>query len=393
MIMIRRLIYSLAGIIIIAALGWALWPKPIAIDSALIDRRTIEVNVEDEGKSRIREIYTVSAPIAGSLLRLNLHPGDKVVEKETVVASIRPAAPPLLDVRARKVAEAAAAAAKAAVDLARAALAQAEAQLVFAIGEEQRAAQLVKNATISERAYEKASLDAAVARMAVESGKANLLVRQRELESAQAALIEDGGNAGLCCIDVKAPATGEVLRVLNESEQVLQAGTPLLEIGDPSELEVVAELLSRDAVLIAPAAPAVIDGWGGMPISAVVDRIDPAATTKVSALGIEEQRVTVVLKITSPRQEWSKLGQGFRVVVRIRVWRGENLVAVPVAALFRQGADWAVFTVVDGKAEVRIVKIGHRNDDYAEVLDGLQEGDRVILHPSDRIVAGVAVVQ
>ncbi|MBM3519553.1 MAG: HlyD family efflux transporter periplasmic adaptor subunit [Alphaproteobacteria bacterium] len=329
--MVRRILILLLLLGAAAAATWALWPKPPEVETARIDRRAIAVTIDEEGKSRIREIFTVSAPIAGQLLRLNLHAGDQVTEGTSVVASIRPVEPDLLDARSRKVAEAAIEAARAGVDLANAQLQQAEAQLTFLEGELGRATKLVAQGTISERAYEKATLDVAVARAEAESARANLMVRRRELERAQAALIEGGSSAQSCCVEVMAPASGEILRVLTESEQVVQAGTALVEIGDSADLEIVAELLSRDAVRISAGAAASVEGWGGKPIEARVSRIDPAAITKVSALGIEEQRVPVVLKLLGEADDRRRLGHDFRVLVRIVAWHGDNLRAVPLA--------------------------------------------------------------
>lgn len=388
----RRLISVLIVMAVLGALAWALWPKPVAVETAVIARRDIAVFIEDEGKSRIRDVFTVSAPISGQMLRVNLHAGDEVVEKLTIVASIKPADPGLLDARSRRVAEAAAGAARAGVDLAAAQVRQAEAQLGFLRNELTRATTLVRGGTISERAFEKAKLDAETAAAALESVKAALMVRQRELESARAALIEgSSGAAPACCVEVRAPVSGRILRILTESEQVVQAGTPLAEIGDPGDVEIAADLLSRDAVQIKPGAAAVIEGWGGGPLAAKVSRIDPSATTKVSALGIEEQRVPVVLTLDGDPKTWAGLGHGFRVVARISLWRGENLLAVPIGALFRQGADWAVYVAEAGAARLKMVKLGARNQDVAEVTDGLAEGMVVILHPSDLVSDGVAV--
>ena len=390
--MLRRLIALLIGVAVLAALAWALWPRPIDVETATVSRRDIDIVVEEEGKSRIRDVFTVSAPISGEMLRVNLHAGDAVVKDETIVASIKPAAPGLLDARAKRVAEAAAEAARAAVDLAAAQVRQAEAQLAFMQEELNRAATLVRRGTISQRAYDKAKLDVETAAAALESAKAALRVRQRELESAEAALIEtSGGGAATCCTDVRAPVSGRVLRVLTESEQVVQAGTPLLEIGDPADLEIVADLLSRDAVRIKPGADAMIEGWGGEPLIAKVERIDPSAVTKVSALGIEEQRGSVILTLEGDSNNWSKLGHDFRVIVRISLFKGENLLAVPIGALFRQGADWAVYVIADGRAQLRKVQLGARNTEHAEVTEGLVEGDAVIVHPSDRVSDGVEV--
>ena len=390
--MLRRLITILVLIVAAGALAWALWPRPIAVETAKIDRRNIEIFIEEEGKSQIRDVFTVSAPITGQMQRVNLHAGDAVTKDETVVASMQPADPGLLDARARRVAEAAVEAARAGVDLAAAQVREAEAQLAFAKEELDRASTLVRRGTISQRAYDKAKLDVETAAAAVESAKAQLRVRQRELESAEAALIE-GGKAGgaTCCVDVRAPVSGRVLRVLTESEQVVQAGTPLVEIGDPADLEIVSDLLSRDAVRIKPGAAATIEGWGGPVLAATVSRVDPSAITKVSALGIEEQRVNTILSLEGDPSSWAGLGHGFRVVVRISLWKGQNLIAVPIGSLFRQGADWAAYVVVDGKAVLRSLQIGARNTEYAEVKSGVAEGDVVILHPSDLIGDGTAV--
>ena len=390
--MMRRMVTLVIVLAVAAAAIWALWPKPVDVETVAIGRRDIAVTIEEEGKSRIRDVFTVSAPIAGQMERMNLHAGDTVQRDKSVVASIRPVDPGLLDARARRVAEAAVAAAQAAVDLAGAEVRQAEAQMVFMRGELTRATALVRRGTISERAFEKSQLDLDTAAAVVESAKAGFVVRQRELDSARAVLVEGRGTAQTqCCNDVLAPVSGRVLRVLSESAQVVQAGTPLAEIGDPADLEIVTELLSRDAVQIAPGAAAQIDNWGGPPLAARVTRIDPLAVTKVSALGIEEQRVSVVLTLDGDAAQWVKLGHDFRVVARISLWEGKNLLAVPIGALFRNGTGWAVFVSDQGVARLRNVTIGQRNADDAEVLDGLAEGEAVILHPSDRVADGVRI--
>jgi HlyD family secretion protein len=389
--MLRRLITLAILLGVAAGLAWAFWPRPLAVETAEIALRDISVAVEEEGKSRIREVFTVSAPITGQVLRNNLHAGDKVVKDETVVVSIRPAAPGLLDARLKRVAEAAAASARASVGLADAEVKQAEAQLTFLKSELQRAQRLSRQGTISERALDKAQLDVDTAAAALDSARASLDVRQRELQRAEAALIETETGEGPCCTEIKAPVTGRILRVLTESEQVVQAGTPLIEIGDPDDIEIVAEVLSRDAVEIRPGASAVIDNWGGPPLPATVRRVEPSAVTKVSALGIEEQRVPVILDLADASGQ-EAMGDGFRVVARITVWEGKQLVAVPVAALFRQGGDWAVYAVANGRAEIRLVELGRRNAAFSEVTAGLAAGDVVVLHPSDQMADGVAVV-
>lgn len=389
--MLRRLITGILLLAVAAALAWAFWPRPAAVETAKIGARDIAVTVEEEGKSRIREIFTVSAPISGQVLRIGLHAGDAVTRDETVVVSIRPVAPGLLDARLKRVAEAAAASARAAVDLAAAEVKQAEAQLAFAETELSRAERLSSQGTISERALDKARLDLRTAAAALDSAKASFAIRERDRERAEAALIETGSASGPCCTEIRAPLTGRILRVLTESEQVVQAGTPLLEIGDPADLEIVAEVLSRDAVAIAPGARASIENWGGPPLAAHVSRIEPSAITRVSALGIEEQRVPVILELEDKGAS-AALGDGFRVVARITLWEGKGILAIPVAALFRVSGHWAAYAVANGRAEVRRLELGRRNGEYAEVTSGLAAGDAVILHPSDQMADGVPVM-
>ncbi|MFN6925607.1 MAG: efflux RND transporter periplasmic adaptor subunit [Tabrizicola sp.] len=389
----RRLIYAIVALAFAGLLVWTFLPRPVEVDLAEVAPRTIEVHVEEEGQARIRDVFTISATIAGKLQRIGLHPGDPVVANETVVAVIGPAAPVLLDSRARAVAEATAAAAQAATDLARAQLAQAEATLEFTTSEANRAIALFNRGAISQRAYDSAIREQKTAEAAVASAKANLAVREKELESALAVLRTDGGGANdTCCVEIVAPVSGQVLRVLTESEQVVQPGTPLLEIGDPAGLEVRVELLSRDAVRVTEGARAEITGWGGPPLLARVERIEPTARTRVSALGIDEQRVEVILALEGDPAEWRALGHGFRVVARITIWRGEDVLSIPVGALFRDGPDWAAYVVRDGRARLVRITLGERNDTYAQVLTGLAAGDRVILHPSDLITDGTAVV-
>lgn len=392
--MLRRIIWIVVALAVVGAAVWALWPRPVEVETATVERRSLQIAVEEEGTSRIREVFTISAPVAGELNRMTLHAGDPVVAGETVLASIRPAGPGLLDERSRRMAEAAVDAAQAGVTLAETQIAQAETQLRFAESELERSTALAERGLIPESTLERATLEVSVARTNLQTALATLEVRRRELESARAALIvgADGGTASeACCVEVRAPISGRVMRVVTESEQVVQPGTPLMELGDPSDLEIVVDLLSRDAVRVELGASATIEGWGGPVLKAKVERIDPAAVTKVSALGIEEQRTTVVLSLLDPPEVWARLGHGYRVVARILLWEGRDLVTVPMSAVFRQGEDWTVFVVADGRAELRTVELGERSADYAEVRSGLTEGEAVIIHPSDTITGGTAV--
>jgi HlyD family secretion protein len=388
----RRLVPVAALAVVIGFLVWAFLPRPVEVDLAEVAFRPLEIAIEEEGEAHIREVFTVSATTAGKLQRVSLHAGDSVVQGETVVALIGPAAPVLLDSRARAVAEAAAAAAQAATDLARAQLDQAEATHEFMTSEAGRASALYEKGAISKLGYDIAIRERKTAQAAVSSALSNLAVREKELESALAVLRPDnGGAAATCCVEVLSPTTGRVLRVLTESEQMVQPGMPILEIGDPGNMEIEVELLSRDAVRVEAGAGATITGWGGAPIPAMVDRVEPSAITKVSALGIDEQRVKVILSLTGPAERFSQLGHGFRVIARIDLWRDDNVLTIPIGALFRDGGDWATYVVRDGRARVQPLSIGERNASLAQVLDGLQAGDRVILHPSDQVVDGAAV--
>lgn len=387
--MLRHLITIFILLSVAAALTWAFWPRPLPVEIAVISKQDITVTIEEEGKARIREIYTVSAPVSGQTLRIDKHAGDAVAQGEAVV-SIRPVAPGLLDVRLRRSAEAVVATARAGVDLAAAEVRQADMQLSFLRTELERAERLASQGTISKSAWDKARLavDSGVANL--DGAKASLAVRQRELERAQAALIETVSPDNACCTSITAPVSGRILRVLAESEQVIQAGTPLIQIGDPADIEIIAEILSRDVAGIRTGAEAIVEDWGGPALHATVRRIEPSAITKVSALGIEEQRVPVVLDLTGAEHPQG-LGDGFRVVVRIVVWQGKSLIAAPVAALFRTGDSWAVYRVSEGKALLQEVTLGRSDGIYTEVLTGLSEGEAVVLHPSDQIENGTAV--
>lgn len=383
-----RLAPWIAGVAVVGLLVWAFRPVPVAVETALIAPQDFDVSVEEEGVARIRDVYTVSAPIAGRLERIALKPGDAVVAGQTVVARIGPADPALLDARARAVAVATVQAAEAAVQLARAQLDQAQGSADFAQAESARMATLFDRAAVSRRMLDAAVTEAHTATAAVASAEASLAVRERELDSARAALDAGVQPAGACCTEIRAPVSGRVLRVLVPSEQVVAPGMALLEIGNPGEIEVVTNLLSRDAVRVAMGAGAEVIGWGGPALAARVRRISPSAETRVSALGIEEQRVEVLLDPDPASGDWQRLGHGYRVILRIRLWQGRGVLAVPVAALFRDGADWAVFVAQDGRAVLRRIELGERNADFAEVLGGLKAGEVVILRPGDTVAEG-----
>jgi HlyD family secretion protein len=403
---LKRTIGVLMLILAVAAALWFAWPQPVPVDLATVTRGPMEVTVEDEGKTRVRHIYTVSAPISGTVLRIShpadhhetsLHVGDAVTAEETVVAVMRPASPGFLDVRSRVELQAAVAAAEAAVNFGRAEVRRIEAALDFARQELRRAETLRRTDTIPEKALDKARFDVDTNEAVLASAKAQLEVRRGELALARARLIEPANDPApgdpSCCIAIRSPVSGHVLKIIQESEAVVATGAPLIEIGDPRDLEIVAELLSADAVRIEPGASALIEGWGGPPIRGQVSRIEPAGFLKVSALGIEEQRVRTIIDFADASEDWSRLGHDFRVNLRVTVWQADDVLAVPVSALFRTAGSWTVFVVSDGRARTRPVEIGQRNNRLVEVVSGLAEREQVVLHPSDRVSDDTAVTE
>lgn len=394
----KRIALALVAIGLVSLTVWALWPKPVGVDLATLSRGPMAVLVEEEGKTRIRDVFIVSAPQSGTVLRSPLLAGDPVEKNKTVVAVLQPAAPPFLDTRARVEATAQAEAAEAAVRLAEAEVAQARSELAFAESDLARAKTLVRTNAVSARSVERAQLDVSVRKAVLAKAEANQAVRQRELDSARARLIgpSTDPHAGVftagCCIEVRSPESGRVLKVLHTSEQVVQMGTPLLEVGNTASQEIVVELLSTDAVKVGEGAVVTIDGWGGVQrLAGKVRRVESAGFTKVSALGIEEQRVRVVIDLQKGADEGVGLGHEFRVFVRIRVWESSSALQLPIGALFRQGGRWSVFKVSGGRAILTPIDIGQRNAETAEVLGGLLEGDKVVLHPNDRIQNGARV--
>ena len=397
----RKRLLIIVGVVALGALAfWAMRPQPMAVDLATIDRGDLILSVEDEGRTRIRDIYVVSAPMAGTVLRSPLDVGDAVVAGETEVAFIRPVTPEFLDARSRAEAEAAIAAARAAVQLASAQELEASAEWSFQQSELNRIAELARRDIVSQREFDRAraAVNAASARVA--SAQATLAVRERELEAARARLTvpqtidPQRPEAGTdCCLRLHAPITGETLAVHHRSETVVRAGEPLVEFGDPQLLEAEVELLSSEAVRVRAGLRAEIDGWGGDTILAArVRRVESAGFTKVSALGIEEQRVRVVLDFEDPPEARDGLGHGFRIVARIVLDEFEDVLRVPLGALFRQSGDWAVFVADEnGIARLRRIIPGTRDGSFAIVEGGLEAGERVILYPSDRISDGVPV--
>jgi HlyD family secretion protein len=402
----KRIISIVVVGLIAAGLIWFAWPRPLPVDLATVEKGPIEVTADDDGKTHVRHIYTVSAPIAGKVLRIShplgeqgssLHVGDEVAANQTVIALMQPTLPGFIDVRSRDQLQAEVMAADAAIQQQEAEVQRIEAALDFSKTEFQRAQTLSRTQTISAQAFDKAKFDVATNEAALASAKAQVDMR-RAVRTSLAARLMDPANTDpsaepTCCVRVLAPASGRVLKIIQDSEAVVLPGAPLVDIGNPLDLEVVADLLSTDAVQIKVGAPVRIDGWGGPSIKGRVVRVDPAGFLKVSALGIEEQRVRVTIDFADPPETWSQLGHDYRVIVHVVIWSADDAFTVPISALFRKGDDWAAFAVENGRTRTAIVKIGHRNNRVAEVLGGLAAGSQVVVHPSDRIADDVRVAQ
>lgn len=403
---IKRIIGVVIFGLIAAGLIWFAWPRPQAVDLATVANRPMEVTADDDGKTHVRHIYTVSAPVAGKVLRIShpigedgpsLHVGDQVTANESIVAIMQATPPSFNDARSRDQLEAEVMAADAGIKQQEADVRRLEAALDFAHTEFQRAETLSRTQSISAQAFDRAKLDVATNEAALASARAQVDIR-RSLRTSLAARLIDPTNIApavesACCVRVIAPASGRVMKIIQDSETVVLPGAALVDIGNPLDLEVVADLLSTDAVQIKVGAPVRIDGWGGPAIAGKVVRVDPAGFLKVSALGIEEQRVRVTIDFADPPEAWSRLGHDYRVIVHVAIWSADDALTVPVSALFRKGDDWAVFSVENGRAHTTVVRIGHRNNRIAEVLAGLSAGTQVVVHPSDRIGDGTRVSQ
>ncbi|TMM51207.1 efflux RND transporter periplasmic adaptor subunit [Sulfitobacter sabulilitoris] len=367
-------------------------PEPVAVDLHDVRVGPMTVTIDADGKTRIRDLYEVSAPISGTARRSPVEVGDRVIAGETVVAIVEPVAPSLLDARSRIQAEAAVREAEASLHVAQTELLRAQEDQRLARSQFDRTQTLMDRGVASVTQLEDAAQRLAVTTAAVEAAQARIDMARGSLERSRAALIEPTtaqNPSGGCCVRIFAPSDGVVLSVVTISERPVLAGAPLLSIGDPTDLELVVDLLSNDAVRLAPGVPAKVTRWGGdTPLDAVLNRVEPAARTKVSALGIEEQRVDAIFDLVTPLKDRPGLGDGFSVFVHIIEWQAEEVMQVPVSALFRRGDGWAVFRAIEGVAQEMPVQIGQRNTRMAQVLDGLSPGDRVIVHPSDAISAG-----
>jgi len=377
----------------LALMVWALMPKPVPVETAAVSKGRFVATVDEDGKTRIRERYVVAAPLPGRLTRVRLKAGDKVKADDAIV-SIMPSPAPFLDPRSRREAEERLGAAEAARERSKAVVERAQAQARQAKIDLDRTRTLTERGVSTAQALERAETATRVAERDLRAAQFQDHAAEHELEQAKALLAQygSGGDTPPERWTVTAPVSGLVLRVAQESETVVQPGTPILDIGDPLDLEIVVDVLSTDAVEIRPGAEVAIEHWGGPGVLAGrVRRIEPAAFTKISTLGVEEQRVNVLIDIASPPKDWAGLGDAYQVDTRITVFSRDDATIVPTGALFRSGEGWNVYVVIDGRAQRHGVELLRRSGRFAAVSAGVQPGDNVIVYPSDRIASGVRV--
>jgi HlyD family secretion protein len=372
----------------LAALAWAFWPRPVDVEVVAARQGRFEQAIEEDGRTRVKDRYVISAPVAARLERIALREGDAVAAGDTV-AVLRPVLPPMVDERSRLEAQARVRATSAGVDRANARAARARLALQEAQLEQQRTERLAADGFLAAARLDTVRLAQAGAQRELEAALAEQDLARHEREQAVAVLQQFTGTprpGG--ALSVRSPVAGVVLKVTQPSENTLSAGAALLEVGDPQQMEVVSELLTTDAVQARPGRNVVIERWGGPPVQGRVRRVDPAAFTKVSALGIEEQRVLAVIDITSPPQVWAAMGDGFRVVVRVVTASVEPAVIVPVGALFPQGDGLAVYAIEGGRARLRTLDVGGRNGTDAWVRSGIAAGQAVIVYPPSTVGDG-----
>lgn len=393
---LRRWVLWIAGAVVaVVAVLVGTRPQPVPAELSRVTRGPIEVTIDEEGETRVRDRFVISAPLGGRVLRIELEPGDAVVANETVLAVFLPSAPVLLDARSRAEAQAAVETALAAVGQAEARYEQAAAEVTFSQAEVERYRRLSRDGIVSVEQMETAQLGLDTRQEALEAAEYVVRTVLSELQAARVRLQQFSGQAAASddeAIEITSPVSGVVLRRLRESESVVPAGEALLEVGDPEQIEVVTDYLSKDAVRIRPGQQVLIDRWGGaQPLQGRVRRVEPSGFTKISALGVEEQRVNVVMDITDPPEIRAGLGDGFRVETRVVVWQSEDELKAPTGALFRREEDWAVFAVEDGRAVLKPIEIGERNPQEAQVLSGLSAGEEVVVYPSDSLSDGSPV--
>lgn len=388
---IKWTIAAAVGVATVAGVAASLRTKPLRVESASVDRERLRVTIDEDGRTRVQDRHIVTAPLTGNLARIDLEPGNAVTEGLTV-ALIEPIPPPLLDARANSELEARVHVAEASARQASAAVGRAETRKTFTARQLTRLRKLASDGAASQEEIDTAELDAEAAARELDAARFGARVARFEVDTAKAALARSASGSSTEQFEIHSPIVGTVLRVLRESEGLVTAGTPLMELADPHALEIVVDVLTADAVEIEPGDAVEIQRWGGeQPLQGHVRLVSPSAFTKVSSLGVEEQRVDVIVSIDDPYERWQQLGDGYAVIASIVVWEQDDAVTVPTASLVRDDEGWALFVIADGVATRRQVGVGRRGATAVQVTEGVTPGEVIVMHPSDRIAEGVAI--
>jgi HlyD family secretion protein len=388
--------FVVIGVLIIGLLVWGFWPRPVFVELVSAKRAPMTVTIEEEGQTRVIDRFIISAPVDGVACRVQLDVGDPVEAGQTLL-NISPLESRVLDPRSRAEAEARVAAASSALQAAEQQADAARASADYNHNEIKRLKPLAEQGVISKGAFDKAQMDVLTADAVLRSAKHAVEVAKYQMEAAETALKysagTDTGDPSVR-VPVKSPVTGRILQMPHECEGPVTTGQELLVVGDPTQLEVVVDLLSADAVKVKPGMKVLFDRWGGEePLVGRVRTVEPYGFTKISALGVEEQRVNVIADFVSPKEEWQRLGDGYRVEARFVVWQEDNVLQVPASSLFRLNDGWGLFVVANGRAHQRVVKVGQRNGLIAQILEGVKEGEKVVNHPSDEVEDGVRITE
>lgn len=396
MLKIKPYIKIIIGLFVVVALVYSFIPEPAIVEPHVVQSSELQMVVEGEGKTRIHDIYVVSSPIDGRVTRIESEPGDKVVAGKTIIANMHPSNPRLLDKRTEVQAQADVDGARAALELSSARVKQAQAQLAFDQAEYKRRQELHKKGSISQSALERAQLQIDTLEAELETALSNHKVNESRLKSAEARLLQpeiesDADDNSHCQICVYAPVDGTVLRIRHKSESIIGVGTPLVEIGNPTDLEIELELLSTQAVKVSPGDRAIISRWGGEDINARVRLVEPSGFTKISALGVEEQRVYVVLNFTDLSEKWMALGDAFRVEATIITEQLESMPVIPLTSLFRFNESWSVYQIVDNRLVRKDVEVAGRNDRLAAIKSGVSSGDNIVAFSAREFYDGMRV--
>lgn len=384
----RIIVWSAIGLMVVLGALWAFWPRPLLVDLVELRHGPLEVAISEEGEARVHDLYVVSAPAMGYLQRIDIEPGDCAFAGETRLAVIHSSAAPALDARTVAQLRAAAASARAALRMADADVRRGRTELNRATSDFERVSVLAASGTASSQALENSEAEVAALEAALVAANAAREFARHEVTRADAALIPTSQPEIDNAMGIVAPVSGIVLRVLRDSEGPVAAGEPILEIGRSDDIEIMVDLLSEDAVAVGVGDRVRVRGWGGPELWGRVRVVEPYAFTKVSALGIEEQRANVAIDLNS---DAPGLGHGYRVRTDIVVWQSDRVLRVPMTALFKSNNQWSVYKVGSGRARLTSIEVGHMNGRAAEVLSGLDAGDMVVEHPSSQITDGVRV--